>query len=345
MSGRKQARSEPALRKRFQAEEQQAIDAVARWVGHPAVRGVIERRRIGAETVVMPIGRMLTGQVQVIRFCWHVFGLAGIEPGWELRNGEPWMLTISEMNTIDRVEADLRAVVQMAVKELAAAGVGLVPSWTGDHVVVAELLLLDVTWDLPARELAEALQPPAIGAIQIDASGTTHRRGTGERANNNIAALRRGYERHLYGAPPRAPLRQRRYACPARAHPATAAGTGQGHRALARRHGLTHPHDVRGLRTAARRPGQEPRRLPASAAARSRRTRRDRALPLEKHPPRGLESPPARHARSESVRLNDPASFSRTARFALCSGKQQLAALGPGRRSPETTERGQQTWP
>lgn len=205
VSGRKQARSEPALRKRFQAEEQQAIDAVARWVGHPAVRGVIERRRIGAETVVMPIERMLTGQVQVIRFCWHVFGLAGIEPGWELRNGEPWMLTISEMNTIDRVEADLRAVVQMAVKELAAAGVGLVPSWTGDHVVVAELLLLDVTWDLPARELAEALQPPAIGAIHIDASGTTHRRGTGERANNNIAALRRGYERHLYGAPPRAP--------------------------------------------------------------------------------------------------------------------------------------------
>jgi hypothetical protein len=93
------------------------------------------------------------------------------------------MLTISEMNTIDRVEADLRAVVQMAVKELAAAGVGLVPSWTGDHVVVAELLLLDVTWDLPARELAEALQPPAIGAIHIDASGTTHRRGTGERTS------------------------------------------------------------------------------------------------------------------------------------------------------------------
>jgi hypothetical protein len=89
VSGRKQARSEPALRKRFQAEEQQAIDAVARWVGHPAVRGVIERRRIGAETVVMPIERMLTDQVQVIWFCWHVFGLAGTEPGWELRNGEP----------------------------------------------------------------------------------------------------------------------------------------------------------------------------------------------------------------------------------------------------------------
>jgi hypothetical protein len=205
VSGRKQERSDEPLRKKFEAEEQQAIDAVMRWVGHPAVRGVIERRRIGAETVVMPIERMLTGQVQVIRFCWHVFGLGGIEPGWELREGRPWLLTAGEMNAIERVEADLRGVVQLAVNELHGAGVGLVPSWPGDHVVVAELLLLDVAWDLPVRELAEALQPPAIGAIRIDASGTTHRRGTGERANNNIAALRRSYERHLYGAPSRAP--------------------------------------------------------------------------------------------------------------------------------------------
>ena len=148
---------------------------------------------------------MLTGQIQVIRFCWHVFGLAGIEPGWELRKGKPWMLTVSEMNAIDRVEADFRGVVQLAVNELEGAGVGLVPSWTGDHVVVGELLLLDIEWDLPARELAEALQPPAIGAIHIDASGTIHRRGSGERANNNIGALRRAYERHRYGPPPRAP--------------------------------------------------------------------------------------------------------------------------------------------
>jgi hypothetical protein len=205
VSGRKPGRSVAALRKRFEAEEQQAIDAVARWVGHPAVRGVVERRRIGAETVVMPIGRMLTGQIQVIRFCWHVFGLAGIEPGWELRRGQPWLLTVSEMNAVERVMADFRGVVQLAVNELEGAGVRLVPSWAGDHVIVAELLLLDIAWDLPARELAEALQPPAIGAIHVDASGTIHRRGTGERANNNIAILRRTFERHIYGAPPRAP--------------------------------------------------------------------------------------------------------------------------------------------
>ena len=190
MSGPEQ-RAEAALRKRFEAEEQQAVEAVARWIGHPAVRPVILRRRIGAETVVMPVERMLTDQIQVIRFCWHVFGLAGIEPGWELRRGEPWLLTADEMNMIGRVESDFRAVVQMTVTELEGAGAGLVPSWAGDHVVVAELLLLDIDWDLPARDLAAALQPPAIGAIHADASGTIHRRGTGERANNNITALRR----------------------------------------------------------------------------------------------------------------------------------------------------------
>ena len=115
------------------------------------------------------------------------------------------MLTASEMNVIDRVEADFRGVVQLAVNELEGVGVGLAPSWTGDHVVVGELLLLDIEWDLPARQLAESLQPPAIGAIHVDASGTIHRRGSGERANTNIGALRRAYERHRYGPPPRAP--------------------------------------------------------------------------------------------------------------------------------------------
>lgn len=119
--------------------------------------------------------------------------------------GAPWLLTISQMNVIERVEADFRGVVRLTVNELEGAGVGLVPSWAGDHVVVGGLLLLDIEWDLPARELAAALQPPAIGAIHIDASGTTHRRGSGERANNNIGALRRAYEQHKYGPQPRAP--------------------------------------------------------------------------------------------------------------------------------------------
>jgi len=205
VGGPKRNRAEEALRKRFKTEEQQAIDALARWIAHPAVRSIIERRRVGAETVVMPIERHLTDQVEVIRFCWHVYEIAGIEPGWELRKGEPWLLTISEMNAIERVKADFRGVVQLTVNELDSAGVGLVPTWTGDHVVVGELLLLDVAWDLPTHKLAQALQSPAVGAIHVDASGTIHRRGSGERANNNIGALRRAYERHRYGPPSRAP--------------------------------------------------------------------------------------------------------------------------------------------
>ena len=85
-----------ALRKRFEAEEQQAIDALARWIGPPAVHGIIGRRRIGAETVVMPIEHLLTSQIEVIRFCWHVFGIAGIEPGWELRRGTKMMPCASQ---------------------------------------------------------------------------------------------------------------------------------------------------------------------------------------------------------------------------------------------------------
>ncbi len=53
----KESRTDPALRHRFHAEEQYAIDALAWWIGHPAVRPIIERRRVGAETVIMPIQR------------------------------------------------------------------------------------------------------------------------------------------------------------------------------------------------------------------------------------------------------------------------------------------------
>jgi hypothetical protein len=205
VNGRRGDRAGQALRKRFETEERQAIEALARWIGHPALRSVIERRRLGAETVVMPIAHLLATQSEVIRFCWHVYEITGIEPGWVLRRGKPWLLTVSQLNVIERVKADFRGVVQLAVNELEGAGVALIPSWNGDHVVVGELLLLAPDWEKPPLELAEDLQPPAIGAIRFDASGTIHRRGSGERASNNIGALRRALERHKYGEPPRAP--------------------------------------------------------------------------------------------------------------------------------------------
>jgi hypothetical protein len=38
---------------------------------------MIARRRLGAETVVMPIERLLTCQIKVMRFCWHVYEMTG----------------------------------------------------------------------------------------------------------------------------------------------------------------------------------------------------------------------------------------------------------------------------
>jgi hypothetical protein len=166
---------------------------------------LVLRHQPGAEAAVAPVSRLLVDQVQVIRFCWHVFGIAGVEPSWDVRRGEPWMLSAPELNAIERVKAEFRAVVQVAVDEIDAAGAGLVPSWAGDYAMVGELLFLDVDWNLPPRDLAEVLQPPGIGAVHPDASATSHRRGSGERASNNIGALRRAYEEHLYGPAPRVP--------------------------------------------------------------------------------------------------------------------------------------------
>ena len=205
--GRRQDRAASALLKRFQAEEQLAIDTVAQWIGHPSVRPVIERRQGTAEAAVWPIARHLTDQEQVARLCWRVYGIAGVGTDWSIRRGAPWMLTPAEMSVIERVEADLRGTVELAIHELHCAGVGLDPAWAGDHAVVAELLLLalSIPWDLPPGELASNLNPPPIGAIHIDAGGTRHRRWAGEQAEGNITALRRGYEKHLHGPPPRAP--------------------------------------------------------------------------------------------------------------------------------------------
>ena len=244
VSGPNRNRIEEARRKRFEAEEQQAIDALARWIGHPAVGGVIERRRVGAKTVVMPIARHLTGQVEVIRFCWHAYEIAGIEPGWELRRGQPWLLTVSEMNAIERVKADFRGVVQLAVNEL--DGVGLVPNWTGDHVVVGELLLLDIARDLPPanwpRPYSRRLSARSTSTLPAPFTGVA----AGSARTTTSAAAR---------------------------------GTGQGPWAVAWRHRLANNHDLRRSRAAAWRPGPDSSRLPVPAARTRCETGRYRAPP------------------------------------------------------------------
>jgi hypothetical protein len=196
-----------SLRQRFEAEEWQAEKTLAQWIGHPALQPEIKRRHRGAEMAVEPISRLLVSQREVTRFCWHIYEMAGIYPDWSMRDDSgPWLLTFDEQNAMNLVKARFRDVVQLAVNELAGAGVDLDPNWSGDHAAVGELLLLpSFPWHLPARERAKCLNLPPVGAIHANGTGTEVRRGLSEHAESNLTAVRRSYERHLHGPPPRAP--------------------------------------------------------------------------------------------------------------------------------------------
>ena len=193
------------LIRQFRAAEQHATATMARWVGDAAVRGIIGRHKDVAEIAVLRVGRHLDCQKEVAKFCWYVFGFAGIGPDWELRRDAPWMLSPVEVKAMPFAIALFRHVVKVTIGELESAGVAVKPTWSGDHAAVGELLLLHVDWDLPAAELAAEMNSPGPGAITADASGTIFRRETGEREETNLAAIRRKFERHLNGPRQRAP--------------------------------------------------------------------------------------------------------------------------------------------
>ena len=193
------------LTRQFKAAEQHATATMARWVGNAAVRRIIERHKSEADTAVFPIDRHLTCQKEVARFCWYVFGFAGIGPDWELRRDASWMLSPVEVRAMPFAIALFRHVVKVTIGELESAGVAVKPTWSGDHAAVGELLLLAVDWELPAADLAAAMNSPGPGAITADASGTIFRRETGEREETNLAAIRRKFEHHLHGPRQRAP--------------------------------------------------------------------------------------------------------------------------------------------
>ncbi len=194
---------------RFRAEEERAVTSLAGWIGHGAIPGIIQEASPLAAAAVAPVSRHLVNQREVIWFCWHVFEMSPVRPGWA-RPGHIWWLTPLERAAIEPVKDAFRTIVVTTADTLTAAGVPLIPSWAGDLAVVAELLLLlatgfQIPWAFKPLGLAGILQPPANSAIEADASGTKVRRGTSERAERNATALRRAYEAHLHGPRPRAP--------------------------------------------------------------------------------------------------------------------------------------------
>jgi hypothetical protein len=187
----------------FRNEECYGVDALAGWIGHSAVRAVLERRGVAAETTVMLFAEFLVDQVQVIRFCARVFEVAyrfpdgSEEPSPFDRAGpEHWPLTPAQRAMTDRAVGDFRAVVIFTALALARAGVPLDPQWDGDLAVVGQLLLLpgaghEIPWDDPPAVLAAKLQAPGISAVFRDGRAVTARDGRSERAAINIDRIRR----------------------------------------------------------------------------------------------------------------------------------------------------------
>jgi hypothetical protein len=196
--------------RRFREEEQLGIASLAGWIGHAAVRPAILRFALYAEAAVTPLDAHLEGQPDVICLCWGAFGMSPVEPGW-IRRGRTWVLTTADRAAAEAARTSIAAIARSAARAIAAAGARVDPGWNGDLAVIAELTVLEtvagfsVPWHLPPRELAEALQPPGVSAIQIDARRTEHRRWISDRAGRNAAALRRSYEEHLLGPKTPAP--------------------------------------------------------------------------------------------------------------------------------------------
>jgi hypothetical protein len=206
MSDRGERVDNPQTR-RFREEEELGVACLAGWVGHPAVRPAILAAVPPTASAIARIEGHLDGQIDVIYFCRGAFGMGMVEPGW-VRRSRTWMLTFAERAAAELARAAICDIARAVARELAEAGARVDPEWGGDLTVIAEIAVMEaagfsVRWDLPPRELAEALQPPGISAIQADARGTEHRRGISERAERNAGALRRSYERHLLG--PKAP--------------------------------------------------------------------------------------------------------------------------------------------
>ncbi len=126
---------------RFRNEEQRAITSLTGWIGHPAIPGIIRGASLRVAAAVAPVARHLATQRDVIWFCWNVFEIAPVEPGWA-RPRRTWWLTRAERAAIDPAKDAFRIIVVDTADALTAAGVTLVPSWAGDLAVVAELLLL-----------------------------------------------------------------------------------------------------------------------------------------------------------------------------------------------------------
>jgi hypothetical protein len=139
--------SDDAVTKLFKAEWDAGRAALAGWIFHPMVRPIIEAAREGTETFVAPIAHYLaSGQGAVCALINSVLHMTWGTPNGRygidvLDSTTGWQVTpaVKEM-----LYSGLPAWLTIVAYRLANAGVPLDPDYKGDHLVVGQLLMLDV---------------------------------------------------------------------------------------------------------------------------------------------------------------------------------------------------------
>ncbi|MFE7558518.1 hypothetical protein [Kitasatospora sp. NPDC057500] len=213
-------KDEAARREQILALEQQGAKAAAGWLGHPSLPGLTTSWRSRAEEVVAPIADQLTSQIRTLHFLFYVCGLGLLRSDLSVDPAVRWYLRPEQVDRMPPIREAFADLLAAAAADFKQSGVPLDPGWSGDLVVVGELLLLAVDFELPVEELVKVLQPLPPAAIAPNARGTSVRRGTNSRAERTITQLRSSYEDRLEGPRVRAPYaggNQRAVPAPTRA--------------------------------------------------------------------------------------------------------------------------------
>jgi hypothetical protein len=187
----------------FEVEQDYARLATSSWIGRPDVRAVVEYVREAALASVQSLAAHMTGQVQLIRFCWRVCGIGAVYPdGHEEPNPfdqygpEPWPLTDDERNAAGYYAAVFHRLVKGAAAELTARGVPIDAEWSGDQATLAVLILLHaldlgIPWDGPIERFADDLQPPGVSAFTPDGRSVSARDGRPDALARNADRIRK----------------------------------------------------------------------------------------------------------------------------------------------------------
>jgi len=174
----------------YKTEEDAGRAALAGWIRHKQVRPIIEAARDATETFVAPVRHHLTGQRSVTLLAGSALLIRGALPngqhdefvldpatGWPMTPGVRHMLL-----------TDFPAWLTIVAYRLASADVPLDPDYPGDHLVIAQLLLLDC-W-APGYDLVKDLNVAGPTVYNRQGRGTPFiRRRRTDRATLNASRV------------------------------------------------------------------------------------------------------------------------------------------------------------